>query len=127
MELEKYQDLTIKEIAEALENYLQEKKQKTINHKLFLYFYGNKEINYTELIKLLPELDSDSISYILKYDRDLSIPFLLAISSYADAEDLTKQAIFLLKRHGLDYIKPLIPYCDEDDIREEYMHLFNND
>ena len=64
-------------------------------------------------------LDADDLNSILKYDLDYSISFLLNVKDIAYEDDLTKQTIYLYRRHNLNYIIPLLEYVDEDTIREE--------
>ena len=89
-----------------------------------LYQAINKTpIDYKQIYTLLPKLEEEDLSVILKYDKDYSIAFLLSIVDFADEDDLTKQAIYLLRRYNLNYILPLLPYVDEDEIRLEYNRI----
>ena len=121
---EKIKDMTVEEFFDAIIDLLISKKNKdTIKEKLYQCIYSKDGVNYKTLYKLLPSLDEDDISLILRYDKDYKISFLLAIAEFADEDDLTKQAIYLLRRHNLNYIIPLLPFVDEDIIREEYSRI----
>ena len=118
---EKIKDMTVEEFFNAFVDLLVSKKVKeTIKEKLYQCIYSKDGVDYKLLYKLLPSLEEDDISLLLRYDKDYKISFLLAIAEFADEDDLTKQAIYLLRRHNLNYIIPLLPYVDEDIIREEY-------
>lgn len=116
MNLNKIMDMNVKELIEEFVNYIESKETQLNLYK----FINENPINYDGLNQLLPKLDQDDLSIILKYDKDYSISFLLSIVDIAYEDDLTKQAIYLLKRHNLTYIIPLLPYVDEQEIREEY-------
>lgn len=87
-------------------------------HLLYRCIFDSNGVNYNKLNELIPLLDIDDISVILKYDKDYSITFLLSIANKAYEDDLLKQAIYLIKRHGIKYIVPLLDYIDIDDIKE---------
>lgn len=107
---------TLNEVIELFIEFVQEK-----NKKAAIYEFINKEpVDYQGLYSIFHLLDSDDVSLILKYDKDYSISFLLTLVDLAYEEDLTKQAIYLLKRYNLTYILPLLPYVDEEVIRNEY-------
>lgn len=107
---------TLNEVIELFIEFVQEK-----NKKATIYEFINKEpVDYQGLYSIYHMLDSDDVSLILKYDKDYSISFLLTLVDLAYEEDLTKQAIYLLKRYNLTYILPLLPYVDEEVIRNEY-------
>ena len=82
-------------------------------------------IDYKKIYSLLPILDEDDISFMLKYDKDYPVSFLLSLVNIANEDDLTKQAIFLFNRYNINYIIPLLPYVDETIIQEEYIKSFN--
>ena len=123
LNLKKIKDMTIEELIQSLTFIL---SKETNTQKIYKAIYDKNGINYKELYKLLPHLDEDDISMILKYDKDYKISFLLVIAEFADEDDLTTQAIYLLRRHNLNYILPLLPYIDEDKIQEEYQKLIKN-
>ena len=79
-------------VKELIEEFVNYIESKETQLNLYKFINENP-INYEGLNQLLPKLDQD---------------------------DLTKQAIYLLKRHNLTYIIPLLPYVDEQEIREEY-------
>lgn len=107
---------TLNEVIELFIEFVQEK-----NKKAAIYEFINKEpVDYQGLYSIFHLLDSDDVSLILKYDKDYSISFLLTLVDLAYEEDLTKQALYLLKRYNLNYILPLLPYVDEEVIRNEY-------
>ena len=83
-------------------------------------FINQDILDYTIINPFINNLDQDDLSIILKYDKNYSISFLLSIANKAYEDDLTKQALFLLKRYNLNYILPLLEYVDEDEIRNEY-------
>lgn len=116
MNLNKLMDMNVKELIEEFINYIDTK-----DTQLKLYKYINENpINYQGLYDLLYKLDQDDLAIILKYDKDYSIDFLLTVVDLAYEDDLTRQAIYLLRRHNLTYIIPLLPYVDEQEIRNEY-------
>ena len=117
----KIKNLTIEQIINLLFELKNNETPNCVRNEIYKCIFANKEIDYKGLYLLLPSLDEDDISFILKYDKDYKISFLLSLVDFADEEDLTKQAIFLLRRHNLNYIIPLLPYVDEDVIREEYV------
>ena len=109
-------------IEQFINNFMNIIENNTINKKQLIYASILKEsIDYKTLYSILELLDYDDVSIILKYDKDYKIDFLLSLVDKAYEDDLTNQAIFLLKRHNLNYIIPLLPYVDEDRIREEYV------
>ena len=112
-------NMTLEQILYFFINALDEKKVdiKQIIYRCIL----NESVDYATLYKILPMLDHDDVSIILNYDKDYSIDFLLALKDKAYEDDLTKQAIYLLRRHNLNYIIPLLKYVDEDEIRIEYL------
>ena len=121
---EKIEDMSIEEILNTLINLISENRYDEEKLTLKLYESINKTpIDYKQIYLLLPYLEEEDLSVILKYDKDYSIPFLLSIVDFADEDDLTKQAIYLLRRYNLNYIFPLLPYVDEDEIREEYNRI----
>ena len=117
----KIKNLTIEQIINLLFELKNNETHTCVRNEIYKCIFASKEIDYKGLYLLLPSLDEDDISFILKYDKDYKISFLLSLVDFADEEDLTKQAIFLLRRHNLNYILPLLPYVDEDVIREEYV------
>ena len=109
-------------IEQFINNFMNIIENNNINKKQLIYASILKEnIDYKTLYSILDLLDYDDVSIILKYDKDYKIDFLLSLVDKAYEDDLTNQAIFLLKRHNLNYIIPLLPYVDEDKIREEYI------
>ena len=121
---EKIEDMSIEEILNTLINLISENRYDEEKITMQLYQAINKiPIDYKQIYLLLPYLEEEDLSVILKYDKDYSIPFLLSIVDFADEDDLTKQAIYLLRRYNLNYIFPLLPYVDEDEIREEYNRI----
>ena len=121
---EKIEDMSIEEILNTLINLISENRYDEEKITMKLYQAINKTpIDYKQIYLLLPYLEEEDLSVILKYDKDYSIPFLLSIVDFADEDDLTKQAIYLLRRYNLNYIFPLLPYVDEDEIREEYNRI----
>lgn len=121
---EKIEDMSIEEILNTLINLISENRYDEEKITMQLYQAINKTpIDYKQIYLLLPYLEEEDLSVILKYDKDYSIPFLLSIVDFADEDDLTKQAIYLLRRYNLNYIFPLLPYVDEDEIREEYNRI----
>lgn len=121
---EKIKDMTIDEFINSLVKYFsQNNNSETKNQKIYQCIFNKDRVDYKGLYALLPNLDEDDVSIILKYDRDYKITFLLSLVDIAYEEDLTKQAIFLLRRHNLNYIIPLLPYVDEDEIRVEYSKI----
>ncbi len=125
--IQKIKEMNIDDFLNALFDFVYNKKndeEKT--QKIYQCIFNTKEVDYIGLYTLLPKLDFDDISLILKYDKDYKISFLLSLVDIADEEDLTKQAIFLLRRHNLSYIMPLLPYVDEDEIRLEYGKINKN-
>ena len=121
---EKIEDMSIEEILNTLINLISENRYDEEKITLKLYESINKTpIDYKQIYLLLPYLEEEDLSVILKYDKDYSIPFLLSIVDFADEDDLTKQAIYLLRRYNLNYILPLLPYVDEDEIRLEYNRI----
>ncbi len=118
---EKIKDMTVDELIHALMSYTSSSNESdSKNQRLYQCIFNKEEVDYKGLYSLLPTLDEDDISFILKYDRDYKLSFLLSLVNVADEDDLTKQAIYLLRRHSLNYILPLLPYVDEDEIRLEY-------
>ena len=113
---EKIKDLTIKDIIDVLAPLY---FSKNIKQKMYEAIFKEKDIDYITLNKLLPMMDADDLASILKYDLDYSVAFLISVKDIAYEDDLTKQAIFLYRRHNLNYIIPLLEYVDEDIIREE--------
>ena len=103
-----------------------EYNKKESKHSIYACIYQDP-IDYKGLYKLLPYLDEDDISSLLKYDKDYKVSFLLSLVEFADEQDLTNQAIFLLKRHNLNYILPLLPYVDEEQIRTVYNQIDKKD
>lgn len=122
IDFEKIKDMTIEEF---LKNFIEviskELSLETNTQKIYKAIYNKNGVDYKSLLKLLPSLDEEEISMILRYDKDYKISFLLSIAEFADEDDLTKQAIYLLRRHNLNYILPLLPFIDEDRIRNEYL------
>lgn len=112
----KIKDLTIDEIVSALSSFI---INKSIKQKLYEAIFSKNEIDYNMLNSLIPYLDADDLNAILKYDLDYSISFLLNIKDIAYEDDLTRQTIYLYRRHNLNYIIPLLEYVDEDEIRKE--------
>ena len=107
---------TLNEVIELFIEFVQEK-----NKIAAIYEFINKEpVDYQGIYSIFHLLDSDDVSLILKYDKDYSISFLLTLVDLAYEEDLTKQALYLLKRYNLKYILPLLPNVDEEVIRNEY-------
>ena len=103
--IQKIKEMNIDDFLNALFDFVYNKKndeEKT--QKIYQCIFNTKEVDYIGLYTLLPKLDFDDISLILKYDKDYKISFLLSLVDIADEEDLTKQAIFLLRRHNLSYI-----------------------
>ena len=92
-----------------------------IKQKLFNCIFNSNGVDYQTLNSLIPYLDEDDLAIILKYDKDYDISFLLSIANIAYEDDMTRQALFLLKRHNLSYIFPLLPYIDEEEIQEKYI------
>ena len=113
---EKIKNLTVDEIINALSSFV---INNNIKQKLYEAIFSKAEIDYESLNKLIPYLDADDLNSILKYDLDYSISFLLSVKDIAYEDDLTKQTIYLYRRHNLNYIIPLLEYVDEDTIREE--------
>lgn len=125
---EHFKSMTLEEIINALSSSLyEEKKEEFNNEELNKIIYGKKPIDYTKLIRMIPTFTEEDIEKLLRYDLDYRLSFLLIMAEIADSDAITKQAIYLLRRHGLEYIRPLLPYCDEDDVREEYIRLRNKD
>ena len=121
---DKIKDMTVEEFFDSFIDLVSSKKNKeTVKEKLYQCIYNKDGVDYKTLYKLLPSLDEDDLSLLLRYDKDYKVSFLLAVAEFADEEDLTKQAIFLLRRYNLNYIIPLLPYVDEDIIREEYSQI----
>ena len=116
---DKVKHLTMQEIVEIIND----SNIDSLNIQQILYccIFSKNGIDYKRLSLLSPLLDQDDYSSILKYDKDYSISFLISIANKAYEDDLTKQAIFLLNRHNIEYIIPLLPYVDEDEIR---YHLY---
>lgn len=100
-------------------------KNDDLTSMLYNAIFSKDGVDYKKIYELLPLLDEDDISIILKYDRNYKISFLLSLVDRAYEDDLTKQAIYLLKRYNLKYIIPLLPYVDEDEITEEYQKIKN--
>ncbi len=124
---EKIKDMTIDEFINAIISYTSSYSENdTKNQRIYQCIYNKDQVDYKGLYSLLPILDEDDIALILKYDRDYKISFLLSLVDIADEDDLTKQAIYLLRRHNLNYILPLLPYVDEDQIRFEYGRIHKN-
>lgn len=123
-QLNKIKDMTIDDFLMALLKYLNENNNEAKMKKIYqCIFNSDNRIDYLGLYSLMPILDIDDISFILKYDKDYKVSFLLALVEKADEEDLTKQAIYLLRRHSLNYIRPLLPYVDEEEVSLEYNKL----
>lgn len=119
---ENYNNIKNLTIEQFINNFMNIIENNNINKKQLIYASILKEnIDYKTLYSILDLLDYDDVSIILKYDKDYKIDFLLSLVDKAYEDDLTNQAIFLLKRHNLNYIIPLLPYVDEDKIREEYI------
>lgn len=117
---QKVKNMTLKEIIDVILSYKDNQFDHTTKQqKIYQSIFSSDGVNYDLLYELLPYLDFDDISFILKYDKDYKMSFLLAIADKADEDDMTLQAIYLLRRHGLKYIIPLLTYVDEDEIREE--------
>lgn len=117
---EQIKNMSVEEFVETfLSSFIiylkKQEKTKAIYKSIF-----NEPVDYKTLYSLIPSLDEDDISFILKYDKDYSISFLLSLVDVADEDDLTKQAIYLIKRHNLNYILPLLPFINEDEIRQFY-------
>ena len=112
----KIKDMTVEQLLNSFIEFLNEKDNKMIVYKLI----NQTPIDYKHLYNLIPFLSEDDISFILKYDKDYSVEFLLSLANKADEDDLTRQAIYLLKRHNLKYITPLLDYIDDQQIIEEY-------
>ena len=121
---DKIKDMSIEEIINTIINLIGDNKYNEEKITMQLYQAINKTpIDYKQIYLLLPYLEEEDLSVILKYDKDYSISFLLSLVDFADEDDLTKQAIYLLRRYNLSYILPLLPYIDEDEIREEYNRI----
>lgn len=120
---EKIKNMTIDEFLNSMINLINKDEDCSNQQKIYQAIFKEDGVDYKQLYLLLPQLDEDDISLILRYDKDYKISFLLSLVDFADEDDLTKQAIFLLRRHNLKYIMPLLPYVDEDDVRDEYIRL----
>ena len=118
---DKIKDMTIEEFLNGLFSF--KKTDDDICKELYNAIFAKDGVDYKKLYKLIPFLDEDGISTILRFDRNYKISFLLSLVDVAYEEDLTKQAIFLLKRYNLKYIVPLLEYVDEDEIRNVYLNL----
>lgn len=95
------------------------------SQQIYNCIFNPDGVDYKGLSLLIPVLDADDLSIILRYDNDYKMSFLLSIASKAYEEDITKQAIFLLNRYNLNYILPLFEYIDEDEIRQAYFKKNN--
>lgn len=110
--------MTIEEFLETfLEGFIVYKEKQDRTKQIYKAIF-NYPIDYKTLHKLIPYYDEQDISFILKYDKDYSISFLLSISDIADEDDMTKQAIYLFNRHNLNYILPLLPFVNEQDLKD---------
>lgn len=123
---EKIKKMTIEELVNNLTLLkTNNEKNDNITSELYKAIFSKNGVDYKKIYELLPLLDEDDISIILKYDRNYKISFLLSLVDRAYEDDLTKQAIYLLKRYNLKYIIPLLPYIDEDEITEQYQKIKN--
>lgn len=121
---DKIKDMSFEEVINTLINVVSLNRYDEDEIYIKLYQAINKTpIDYKQIYTLLPKLEEEDLSVILKYDKNYSIAFLLSIVDFADEDDLTKQAIYLLRRYNLNYILPLLPYVDEDEIRLEYNRI----
>lgn len=117
---EKIKDMTIEEFLNNIFSF--KNNNDDLNQKLYSAIFAKDGVDYKKLYQIIPLLDEDGISTILRYDRNYKISFLLSLVDVADEEDLTRQAIFLLKRYNLKYIVPLLDYVDDDEIRKHIKH-----
>lgn len=123
--LKKLNEMTIEELLNAIAFYNEYKQKEKINEKMMKSIFNPQGIDYQTLQEIIPFLNEEDISFILKYDKDYKISFLLSLVNIADEEDLTKQAIYLLKRHNLNYILPLLSFVDEEEVQDAYQLLYH--
>ena len=85
---DKIKDMSFEEVINTLINVISLNRYDEDEIYIKIYQAINKTpIDYKQIYNLLPKLEEEDLSVILKYDKDYSIAFLLSIVDFADEDD----------------------------------------